>query len=507
MSQSTAASPATLSSAPPMGAKLGSQLSIMMFLQYAIWGAWLPLLWPFLSEHRKFSPDDIGWMFAVGAVGAIVAPFVAGQIADRYFSTERFLGLSHIVGGLLIWQLSAIETFQGFLWFSLAYSLVYSPTMPLTNSLAFHHMPDRDRDFGRVRVWGTIGWIAVGIGIVAMLVLLAVILSSKGGEQVGLADTGGSARPLNARGGDATTGSVIARAVTCVLLALSIPGFNETAMLATGLFLLIGGMATFRRNRAMCALFAVSLVALAVGGAVNVLAPGNYNRMADLPEAKNLGRSLSRGIGMTFAFFFRWLANPAAIGVTLLVLPGIAARVKDVTLPWPRRRVLTVIVLATIALFFSVLFLGYWAKGQNAPRRVQNVLYFVQLLSWFAFVIMAVAGRPAIAWPAWMSAHRVKVGVLLLAIGVFGVSRWPAAMMDLWHLRGHLDEIAERDRLIAQQMNAEQFDLVIPADSRELRTLCYPAMKVDDPAWVMESYAQWLGARSVKVVPRAEAPQ
>ena len=351
------------------------------------------------------------------------------------------------------------------------------------------------------------GVVAYHSGIVAMLVLLAVILSSKGGEQVGLADTGGSARPLNARGGDATTGSVIARAVTCVLLALSIPGFNETAMLATGLFLLIGGMATFRRNRAMCALFAVSLVALAVGGAVNVLAPGNYNRMADLPEAKNLGRSLSRGIGMTFAFFFRWLANPAAIGVTLLVLPGIAARVKDVTLPWPRRRVLTVIVLATIALFFSVLFLGYWAKGQNAPRRVQNVLYFVQLLSWFAFVIMAVAGRPAIAWPAWMSAHRVKVGVLLLAIGVFGVSRWPAAMMDLWHLRGHLDEIAERDRLIAQQMNAEQFDLVIPADSRELRTLCYPAMKVDDPAWVMESYAQWLGARSVKVVPRAEAPQ
>ncbi len=168
MSQSPAGS-VTLSTAPPLGAKLGSQLSIMMFLQYAIWGAWLPLLWPFLSEHRKFSPDDIGWMFAVGAVGAIVAPFVAGQIADRYFSTERFLGISHIVGGLLIWQLSAIETFQGFLWFSLAYSLVYSPTMPLTNSLAFHHMPDRDRDFGRVRVWGTIGWIVVGIGMGQLL--------------------------------------------------------------------------------------------------------------------------------------------------------------------------------------------------------------------------------------------------------------------------------------------------------------------------------------------------
>jgi nucleoside transporter len=163
------ASPVTLSSAPPMGAKLGAQLSIMMFLQYAIWGAWLPLLWPFLSEHRKFTPDEIGTMFAVGALGAIVAPFVAGQIADRWFSTERFLGISHILGGLLIWQLSSVETFKGFLVFSLVYSLVYSPTLPLTNSLAFHHLPDRDRDFGRVRVWGTIGWIAVGIGMGQLL--------------------------------------------------------------------------------------------------------------------------------------------------------------------------------------------------------------------------------------------------------------------------------------------------------------------------------------------------
>ena len=90
-----------------------------MFLQYAIWGAWLPLLWPFLTGHRKLSPDDVGWIFAVGAIGAILAPFIAGQIADRYFATEKFLGVSHILGGILVWQLAGISSFTGFLLFSL----------------------------------------------------------------------------------------------------------------------------------------------------------------------------------------------------------------------------------------------------------------------------------------------------------------------------------------------------------------------------------------------------
>lgn len=151
--------------ARPLNLGLAVRLSVLMFLQFAIWGAWLPLLWPFLHDHRGFSPGEIGDMFAVGAIGAILAPFIAGQIADRYFNTEKYLALSHIVGGILVWQLAAIDGYWAFLAFSLAYSLIYSPTLPLANALAFHHLPDRDRDFGKVRVWGTIGWIAVGIGI------------------------------------------------------------------------------------------------------------------------------------------------------------------------------------------------------------------------------------------------------------------------------------------------------------------------------------------------------
>jgi nucleoside transporter len=155
--------------APPMSPALRTQLSVMMFLQYAIWGAWLPLLWPYLSTTLGFNGHQIADIFAVGAIGAIIAPFVAGQLADRYFSTEKFLAVSHLIGGVLIFVLASLTSYWQFLLFSFVYSLVYSPTMPLTNSLAFHHLPDRDRDFGQVRVFGTIGWIAVGIAVAQWL--------------------------------------------------------------------------------------------------------------------------------------------------------------------------------------------------------------------------------------------------------------------------------------------------------------------------------------------------
>jgi nucleoside transporter len=151
--------------AVPLSLQLNTRLSAMMFLQYAIWGAWVPLLGPFLRNARNFEPTQIGNIFAVGAIGMIVAPAIAGQIADRWFSTERFLAICHICGGILIWQLASTVDYGKFLILSLIYSLLYSPTLALTNSLAFHHLPDRDRDFGRIRLWGTIGWIIVGIGI------------------------------------------------------------------------------------------------------------------------------------------------------------------------------------------------------------------------------------------------------------------------------------------------------------------------------------------------------
>lgn len=151
--------------AEPLSGLLNLRLSLMMFLQYAIWGAWLPLLYPYLLGHRQFALGEVGWIFSAGAVGAIAGPFIAGQLADRKFSTERLLGVSHLAGAALVWSLAGTESFALFLVLSLVYGMVYAPTLSLTNSLSFHHLPDRDRDFGRVRVWGTVGWIAAGIAV------------------------------------------------------------------------------------------------------------------------------------------------------------------------------------------------------------------------------------------------------------------------------------------------------------------------------------------------------
>jgi nucleoside transporter len=148
-----------------------ARLAVMMFLQYAIWGAWLPILYPFLMGHRRFDLDQVGLVLAAGAAGALVGPFIAGQIADRHAATERFLALLHAVGAVLVWMIADTADFGTFLGLSLLYGLVYAPTLSLTNSLALHHLPDRDRDFGRVRLWGTIGWIVAGIAVGQWLAL------------------------------------------------------------------------------------------------------------------------------------------------------------------------------------------------------------------------------------------------------------------------------------------------------------------------------------------------
>jgi nucleoside transporter len=92
----------------------------------------------------------------------IISPFAGGQLADRYFSTQRVLGVLHIVGGACLLFMGRHTSFQYIMLFMLVYSIVYTPTLALTNSICFHHMADSERDFGKIRVWGTIGWIVVG---------------------------------------------------------------------------------------------------------------------------------------------------------------------------------------------------------------------------------------------------------------------------------------------------------------------------------------------------------
>ena len=148
------------------------RLSLMMFLQYGIWGAWLPILYPFLLGHRQFTLSQTGLCLSAGAVGAVFGPFVAGQLADRTFATQKLLAVSHLIGAVLVFLLAKADAFPTFLVLSALYGFVYAPTLALTNSLSFAHLPDRDRDFGPVRLWGTIGWIAAGIAVGQVLLRL-----------------------------------------------------------------------------------------------------------------------------------------------------------------------------------------------------------------------------------------------------------------------------------------------------------------------------------------------
>src|SRR5262245_1832421 len=139
---------------------IAGRLSVMMFLQYLIWGSWLPLLSRYLSEFRGFSGIEIAWIFGTAAIASVTAAFVSAQIADRLLSTERFLAVSHLIGGLAMLSLAFQKTFWPFLLAMLVHNLMYVPTLSLTNSICFHHLHDAQKQFGIVRLWGTIGWIA-----------------------------------------------------------------------------------------------------------------------------------------------------------------------------------------------------------------------------------------------------------------------------------------------------------------------------------------------------------
>src|SRR5712664_1830462 len=101
MSAQIASQPLAAEARPPLSTDVYLKLSIMMFLQYAIWGAWLPLFYGYLTGYLGVTPIDAGWLFSIAAIGALLAPFIAGQIADRWFNTEKFLAISHLVGAAL----------------------------------------------------------------------------------------------------------------------------------------------------------------------------------------------------------------------------------------------------------------------------------------------------------------------------------------------------------------------------------------------------------------------
>jgi hypothetical protein len=172
--------------APPLSLELRLPLSVMNFLEFAIWGAWFVVLGNYL-DSLGFSRKDIGRIYATMYLGTVISPMFVGTIADRYFASEHLMGVLHLVGaGLLCWM-AYIRSPRPFYWVALLYALIYAPTLALVNSVAFTHIPDAGRDFPSIRVLGTIGWIAAGMSLRLLIkpgqpvnnrpLLLAAVLS------------------------------------------------------------------------------------------------------------------------------------------------------------------------------------------------------------------------------------------------------------------------------------------------------------------------------------------
>jgi len=144
------------------------RLGAMMFLEYFIWGAWYVTLATWLTTSLHFSGEQIGLAAGTTAVGAMIAPFFVGLIADKLFATQRVLAVLHLIGGLVLLLASTQTAFTGIYSLLLLYCLCFMPTLALTNSLAFRQMTDPKLEFGPIRVLGTIGWIAAGLLVGAL---------------------------------------------------------------------------------------------------------------------------------------------------------------------------------------------------------------------------------------------------------------------------------------------------------------------------------------------------
>lgn len=146
-----------------------ANLSMMMFLQFAVWGAWFVVLGVYLERGLKFAPSWIGWIYSTMALGTIVTPILVGVIADLYFPSEQLMAALHLAGAVVLFAMSRIKSPKMFFAAALLYALFYSPTLALSNSITFAHIPVSE-DYAGIRVWGTIGWIFVNLVVIGWII-------------------------------------------------------------------------------------------------------------------------------------------------------------------------------------------------------------------------------------------------------------------------------------------------------------------------------------------------
>lgn len=146
-----------------MNSTIRFKLSLMMFLEFFIWGAWFVTMGTYLAKVLSSEGFQIGAAYSTQSLGAIIAPFIIGLIADRFFSAQRILGILHLAGAVLLYMVAQAESFAGFYPLLLSYMIIYMPTLALVNSVSFRQMNDPSKQFSSIRVWGTIGWIVAGL--------------------------------------------------------------------------------------------------------------------------------------------------------------------------------------------------------------------------------------------------------------------------------------------------------------------------------------------------------
>jgi len=145
-----------------MSASLYIRLSVMMFLQFAVWGAWSPVLAARLLGPLKMSGKQTGWIYGTIYLGCIISPLVAGQIADRWIATQWFLAGASVLGGILLLVAARQKTFKSLFVVMGLYALAFAPTLALVNSLMFSHLTNPQTQAFGVMVWGVIAWVLVG---------------------------------------------------------------------------------------------------------------------------------------------------------------------------------------------------------------------------------------------------------------------------------------------------------------------------------------------------------
>ncbi|PAW93829.1 MFS transporter [Mucilaginibacter sp. MD40] len=141
------------------------KLSTMMFLEFFIWGAWFVTMGTYLGKTLNATGVQNGNAYATQSWGAIIAPFVIGLIADRFFSAQKVLGILHLTGAALLYYITTQTNFEGFFPIIFAYMIVYMPTLALVNSVSFRQMQNPSKEFPPIRVFGTLGWIIAGLVI------------------------------------------------------------------------------------------------------------------------------------------------------------------------------------------------------------------------------------------------------------------------------------------------------------------------------------------------------